>query len=148
MQSASPDFAQLKSNLKASWMAGDFGQIANYAVKAGEDFIARTEIKPGARVLDVACGTGNSAIPAARAGGFVTGLDIAPNLLEQARKRADAEQLEIRFDECDAEELPYKNQELDIVLTMFGAMFAHRTESMADERYRVCWLGVLLSMSI
>src|SRR5439155_4918713 len=98
MQSASPDFAQLKSNLKASWMAGDFGQIANYAVKAGEDFVARTEIKPGARVLDVACGTGNTAIPAARAGGLVTGVDIAPNLLEQARKRAVAEQLEIRFD--------------------------------------------------
>ncbi len=87
MQSASPDFAQLKSNLKASWMAGDFGQIANYAVKVGEDFVARTEIKPGARVLDVACGTGN------------TGVDIAPNLLEQARKRAVAEQLEIRFDD-------------------------------------------------
>ena len=99
MQSASPDFAQVKSNLKASWMAGDFGQIANYAVKAGEDFVARTEIKPGARVLDVACGTGNTAIPAARAGGLVTGVDIAPNLLEQARKRAVAEQLEIRFDD-------------------------------------------------
>jgi len=99
MQSASPDFAQLKSNLKASWMAGDFGQIANYAVKVGEDFVARTEIKPGARVLDVACGTGNTAIPAARAGGLVTGVDIAPNLLEQARKRAVAEQLEIRFDD-------------------------------------------------
>jgi len=124
MQSASPDFAQLKSNLKASWTAGDFGQIANYAVKAGEDFVARTEIKPGARVLDVACGTGNSAIPAARAGGSVTGLDIAPNLLEQARKRAATEQLEIRFDEGDAEDLPYKDHEFDIVLTMFGAMFA------------------------
>src|SRR5438128_10166023 len=110
MQSASPDFAQLRSNLKGSWMAGDFGQIANYAVKVGEDFVARTEIKPGARVLDVACGTGNTAIPAARAGGLVTGVDIAPNLLEQARKRAAAEQLEIRFREGDAEELPVGDQ--------------------------------------
>src|SRR5439155_8032109 len=147
MQSASPDFAQVKSNLKASWMAGDFGQIANYAVKAGEDFVARTEIKPGARVLDVACGTGNTAIPAARAGGLVTGVDIAPNLLEQARKRAVAEQLEIRFDEGDAEELPYKDQEFDIVLTMFGAMFAPRPESVAAELIRVCRPGGLIAMA-
>src|SRR5438552_8344960 len=147
MQSASPDFAQLKSNLKASWMAGDFGQIANYAVKAGEDFVARTEIKPSARVLDVACGTGNTAIPAARAGGLVTGVDIAPNLLEQARKRAVAEQLEIRFDEGDAEELPYKDQEFDIVLTMFGAMFAPRPERVAAELIRVCRPGGLIAMA-
>src|SRR5437762_2473341 len=147
MQSASPDFAQVKSNLKASWMAGDFGQIANYAVKAGEDFVARTEIKPGARVLDVACGTGNTAIPAARAGGLVTGVDIAPNLLEQARKRAVAEQVEIRFDEGDAEELPYKDQEFDIVLTMFGAMFAPRPERVAAELIRVCRPGGLIAMA-
>jgi ubiquinone/menaquinone biosynthesis C-methylase UbiE len=147
MQSASPDFAQLKSNLKASWTAGDFGQIANYAVKAGEDFVARTEIKPGARVLDVACGTGNSAIPAARAGGSVTGLDIAPNLLEQARKRAATEQLEIRFDEGDAEDLPYKDHEFDIVLTMFGAMFAPRPERVAAELIRVCKPGGLIAMA-
>src|SRR6266566_7504034 len=85
MQSASPDFAQLKSNMKASWMAGDFGQIANFTVKAAEEFIERTQISPGTRVLDVACGTGNTAIPAARAGGSVTGVDIAPNLPEQAK---------------------------------------------------------------
>src|SRR6266568_2504787 len=134
MQSASPDFAQLKSNLKASWMAGDFGQIANYAVKAGEDFVARTEIKPGARVLDVA-------------GGSVTGLDIAPNLLEQARKRAATEQVEIRFDGGDAEELPYKDQEFDIVFTMFGAMFAPRPERVAAELIRVCRPGGLIAMA-
>src|ERR1700730_11233521 len=108
MQSASPDFAQLKSNMKASWMAGDFGQIANYAEKGGEEFVARTEIKPDSRILDVACGTGNTAIPAARAGGLVTGVDIAPNLLEQARRRAAVERLSIRFQEGDAEELPYR----------------------------------------
>jgi ubiquinone/menaquinone biosynthesis C-methylase UbiE len=147
MQSASPDFAQLKSNLKASWMAGDFGQIANYAVKAGEDFVARTEIKPGARILDVACGTGNTAIPAARAGGLVTGVDIAPNLLEQARKRAAAEHLEIRFDEGDAEELPYQDHEFDTVLTMFGAMFAPRPERVAAELIRVCRPGGLIAMA-
>jgi ubiquinone/menaquinone biosynthesis C-methylase UbiE len=147
MQSASPDFAQLKSNLKASWMAGDFGQIANFTVKAAEEFIARTEISPGARVLDVACGTGNTAIPAARAGGLVTGVDIAPNLLEQARRRAAAEQLEIRFREGDAEELPVGDREFDVVLTMFGAMFAPRPERVAAELIRVCRPGGLITMA-
>ena len=147
MQSASPDFAQLKSNMKASWMAGDFGQIANFTVKAAEEFIERTEISPGTRVLDVACGTGNTAIPAARAGGSVTGVDIAPNLLEQARKRAAAEQLEIRFREGDAEELPVGDHEFDVVLTMFGAMFAPRPERVAAELMRVCRPGGLIAMA-
>jgi len=147
MQPASPDFAQLKSSLKASWMAGDFGQIANFSVKAGEEFVARTPILLGTRVLDVACGTGNTAIPAARAGGLVTGVDIAPNLLEQARTRAAAEHLEIRFQEGDAEQLPVGDDEFDVVLTMFGAMFAPRPERVAAELIRVCRPGGLIAMA-
>jgi len=147
MQTVSPEFAQLKSRMKASWMAGDFGQIANYSTQGSEDFVARTEIKPGARVLDVACGTGNSAIPAARAGGVVTGVDIATNLLEQARKRAAAEGLKISFEEGDAEELPYPDQSFDIVMTMFGAMFAPRPERVAGELIRVCRSGGLIAMA-
>jgi 2-polyprenyl-3-methyl-5-hydroxy-6-metoxy-1,4-benzoquinol methylase len=127
-QTAAPDLAQIKSNMKSIWMAGDFGQIANYAVQAGVGFIQRTPIKPGSRVLDVACGTGNVSLPAAHAGAVVTGVDIATNLLEQARKRAADENLNIRFDEGDAEDLPYADGEFDIVVTMFGAMFAPRPE--------------------
>jgi SAM-dependent methyltransferase len=145
-QTASPDFAQLKSNLKSVWMAGDFGQIANYAVHAGVDFIGRTPIKHGDRVLDVACGTGNVSLPAARAGAAVIGVDIATNLLEQARKRASAEKLTIRFDEGDAEDLPYRDGEFDIVVTMFGAMFAPRPEKAASELIRVCRPGGLIAM--
>lgn len=147
MHSASADFAQLKSNLRAIWMAGDFGQIATYAVKAAEEFVARTAIKPGTRVLDVACGTGNCAIPAAQAGGSVTGVDIAPNLVEQARKRAAAEHLEIRFQEGDAEQLPVDDHQFDVVLTMFGAMFAPRPERVAAELIRVCRPGGLIAMA-
>ena len=147
MQPSSPDFAQLKSNVKASWMAGDFGQIANFTVKAAEEFVARTPISLGTRVLDVACGTGNTAVPAARAGGLVTGVDIAPNLLEQARKRAAAEQLEIRFQEGDAEKLPVGDREFDVVQTMFGAMFAPRPERVAAELIRVCRPGGLIAMA-
>ena len=92
MSSGAPDFARLKAGMKAAWMAGDFGQIAAFSAKAAEEFVGRTAITQGTRVLDVACGTGNTAIPAARAGGVVPGLDIAGNLLEQARARALREQ--------------------------------------------------------
>ena len=147
MQPSVPDFSQLKSNMKANWMAGDFGQIANFTVDTAEEFIARTPISPGMRVLDVACGTGNTAIPAARAGGLVTGVDIATNLLEQANKRAAAQHLEIRFQEGDAEQLPAADQAFDIVLTMFGAMFAPRPERVASELVRVCKPGGLIAMA-
>lgn len=128
-------------------MAGDFGQIAAYSAHAAEQFVGRTTITKGTRVLDVACGTGNTAIPAARAGGVVTGLDIAPNLLEQARKRASAEKLEIRFQEGDAEQLPYPDGAFDVVMTMFGAMFAPRPEQVAAELLRVCRAGGLIAMA-
>jgi SAM-dependent methyltransferase len=147
MQTATPDFAQLKSGMKASWMAGDFGQIAHYTARVAEEFVERIGIKPSSRVLDVACGTGNTALPAARTGASVAGVDIAPNLLEQARKRAAAEGLEIRFDEGDAEQLPYPNQSFDVVLTMFGAMFAPRPDMVAAELMRVCKPGGLIAMA-
>ena len=133
--------------MKAAWMAGDFGQIANYISDESERFVGRVGVKPGIRLLDVACGTGNSAIPAARAGAQVTGVDIATNLLEQARQRAAAEQLNIRFDEGDAEDLPYADQSFDAVFTMFGAMFAPRPERVAAELLRVCKPGGMIAMA-
>jgi len=74
MNAASPDLSQLKSTMKSTWMAGNFGEIAKYAAKEGENFVARLGLKPGQRVLDVACGTGNTAIPAARTGANVIGV--------------------------------------------------------------------------
>jgi SAM-dependent methyltransferase len=147
MQTVSPDFTQLKSRMKAAWMAGDFGQIANFISGESEKFVARIDLKPDDRVLDVACGTGNSAIPAAKAGAKVTGIDIATNLLEQAKKRAAAEHLDIRLDEGDAEDLPYADGSFDIVLSMFGAMFAPRPERVAAELLRVCKPGGLMAMA-
>lgn len=147
MQPGTPEFGQMKSNMKASWMAGDFGQIADFNQQGADDFVARLPIRPGIRVLDVACGTGNTAIPLARAGAQVTGIDIAPNLLEQARKRASAENLRVEFREGDAEELPFGDQEFDLVLSMFGAMFAPRPEAVAGELTRVCKPGGLIAMA-
>jgi 2-polyprenyl-3-methyl-5-hydroxy-6-metoxy-1,4-benzoquinol methylase len=128
----------LKSRLKATWMAGDFERIARVTEAAAEAFIARRQLGPGTRVLDVACGTGNLAIPAARSGAVVVGVDIAPNLLDQARARARQNRLDVTFEEGDAEALPFDEGAFDVVLSMFGAMFAPNPGLVAKELARVC----------
>ena len=147
MSTAQPEMEALKTRLKGMWMAGDFSEIARKIETAAEEFIARLNLKPGDRVLDVACGTGNLAVPAARAGAIVTGADIATNLLEQARARAESEGLKIQFDEGDAENLPYADAAFDVVVTMFGAMFAPRPELVAAELTRVCRTGGRIAMA-
>lgn len=144
---SAPSIGQLKQNLRAMWMAGDFGVIAKTIAGGAEEFVQRLAIPAGSRVLDVACGTGNLAIPLARSGCIVTGVDIAPNLLEQARARAATEKLSIQFDEGDAEKLPYEDSIFDVVVTMFGAMFAPRPEIVAAELARVLKPGGLLGMA-
>ncbi|MBB5059468.1 SAM-dependent methyltransferase [Granulicella aggregans] len=147
MVTAPPDISTIKNAMRATWMAGDFGVVAKTISGSAEEFIARLAIAPGSRVLDIACGTGNSAIPLARAGAIVTGVDIATNLLEQARERATAEGLKITFDEGDAEALPYADASFDAVTTMFGAMFAPRPALVASECARVLKPGALLAMA-
>lgn len=147
MQPAQTGLEQLKERMRSTWMAGDFGQIARHSAKGAEEFVGRLSIRPAASVLDVACGTGNAAIPAARAGARVTGVDIALNLIEQARQRAVTEGIEAAFDEGDAEQLPYADGRFDIVMTMFGAMFAPRPERVASELIRVCRTGGTIAMA-
>ncbi len=146
MSEPAPALAQIKQRMKAAWMAGDFGQVARHVEREGAEFVARLGLRPGMSVLDVACGTGNQSIPAARTGANVTGLDLAPNLLEQARRRAAEAGLKIQFDEGDAEALPYETGRFDVVLSMFGAMFAPRPEVTAAELLRVCRPGGLVAM--
>jgi SAM-dependent methyltransferase len=137
----------LKERMRATWMAGDFGKIAEHTVIDAERFVDDLGITPAMQVLDVACGTGNLAIPAARKGAQVTGVDIATNLLEQARGRASAEGLQITFKEGDAEQLPYPDARFDLVMTMFGAMFAPDPEKVASEMARVCRHGGRIAMA-
>ena len=137
----------IKDSMRATWMAGDFGVVAKTISRGAEEFVARLALPAGARVLDVATGTGNVAIPLARRGAVVTGVDIAPNLLVQARERAAAEGLAVPFDEGDAEQLPYADGAFDAVVTMFGAMFAPRPEVVAAEMARVLQQGGLLAMA-
>jgi SAM-dependent methyltransferase len=141
------EMAALKAKLKATWNAGDFGQIAKAYAPGAAKFVNRLDLRPGERVLDVACGTGNLTLPAARRGASAVGQDIAPNLLEQGRARAKAEGLSIRFDENDAEALPYDEAAFDTVITMFGAMFAPQPEVVAAEMTRTCRPGGRIAMA-
>src|SRR4028118_2199885 len=127
------EFEALKARLKATWMAGDYGVFATYLEPGALEILARMEIAPGSRMLDVACGAGQISIPAARAGADVTGVDIAANLIEQARARAQVEGLDARFDEGDAEMLPYGDASFDVVASLIGAMLAPRPHRVASE---------------
>ena len=93
---------EFKTRQRATWEGGDYSACSPYIADVGELVVTRAGITPGMRVLDVACGTGNAAWPAARAGAHVTGLDLAAKLLEVGRARARAEGLEIEWREGDA----------------------------------------------
>jgi ubiquinone/menaquinone biosynthesis C-methylase UbiE len=147
MTNPGPTIEQIKDGMRSTWMAGDFGVVAKTIARDGEEFIQRLALPAGSRVLDVATGTGNLAIPLARSGCEVTGVDIATNLLEQAQARAAAEGLTITFDEGDAERMPYADARFDAVVTMFGAMFAPRPEIVASELARVLKPGGRLAMA-
>jgi SAM-dependent methyltransferase len=142
---ATPD--PLTERVRSTWTSGDFGRIAAGYVDGAADFIVRLELAPNERVLDVACGTGNLAIPAARAGAAVTGVDIAPNLIAQAQSRAADEGLSVTFEVGDAESLPYESQSFRTVVTMFGAMFAARPNRAAAELLRVTQSGGRIAMA-
>lgn len=141
------EMEQLKNKLRATWSSGDFGRIATSYQPGAAAFVDRIGIKSGDSVLDVACGTGNLSIPAARIGAIVTGVDIAPELIEQAKTIAQREGLNAEFDLGDAEALPYTDSSFDKVISMFGAMFAPRPELVASELKRVCRSGGIVAMA-
>jgi len=143
--SAEPD--PLAARVRATWTSGDFGRIARGYELGAAQFITRLGLEAGERVLDVGTGTGNLAIPAARTGALVTGVDIAPNLISQAKTRAAAEGLAIRLDVGDAESLGYDDDEFDTAVSMFGAMFAARPERAASELLRVVRPGGRIAMA-
>ena len=147
MATLTPEMQAIKEKMKAVWSEGDFGVIAKIIEAEGEDFIKRLNIPKGVKVLDVACGTGNLAIPVARGGAEVCGVDIVEDLIKQAKERAASEKLNAKFEVGDAEALPYKDNEFDYVVTMFGAMFAPRPEVTAGELVRVTKPGGTIAMA-
>ena len=137
----------IKSRMKATWMAGDYAIFSRYMEPGAKEILADWNISPGECLLDVGCGAGQTAIPAAQAGARVTGIDIATNLIEAARERAALEGVQVRFDEGDAEQIPYRSESFDVVISMIGAMFAPRPERVAAELARVCKPGARLCMA-
>ena len=119
------------------WEAGNFAAVAEKILKSGELVVERAGVEPGMDLLDVACGTGNATLPAARTGARVTGLDFAPGLLEIARERAADAMVEIEFIEGDAQALPFEDGSFDRVVSTFGHMFAPDHRRTADEMKRV-----------
>ena len=141
------DIHTVKARQKATWESGDFGQVARYIMPVAQEFMGRLNLKPGTRVLDAACGTGNLAVIAARAGCRTSGLDIASNLIAQARSRALQEALPIDYTEGDVEEMPYPDAAFDLVVSMYGVMFAPRPEVVVSELLRVTRPGGLVALA-
>jgi SAM-dependent methyltransferase len=135
------DSAAFKQGQKTMWATGDYGDLARSIEAVAEDVVAAAGVQAGERVLDVATGTGNAALVAARRGAQVTGLDLTPELLELAQGRAANEGLEIQFLEGDAEALPFEDDSFDRVTSVFGAMFAPDQARTAAELLRVCKPG-------
>src|SRR5262249_680890 len=109
-----PEMEQLKAKLKVTWNTGDYDKFCRYMEKDAANFYQQLGVRPGGKRLGVACGAGQLALIAARAGAQVTGCDIAPNWIEKARARAADEKLSIQFEEGDAEALPYQAGEFDV----------------------------------
>jgi SAM-dependent methyltransferase len=141
-----PDFDTLKTRLKATWMDGNYDYFSRFMTASAVEFLDRVGVDPGSSLLDVACGSGQLALIAARKGARVTGVDIASNAILAARGRAASEGLDIRYDEGDAEALPYQAASFDVVASLFGAMFAPRPELVAAELLRVCIPGGRIAM--
>ncbi len=135
------DFEAIKSRQRDVWAAGDFGMIAWNTAFAGEVLCEAVDLRAGERVLDVACGTGNVALAAARRFCDAVGVDFVPALIARARERAAAERLPATFEVGDAENLPYADASFDAVLSIFGSMFAPDQEKAAAELVRVCRPG-------
>jgi len=140
------NLSTVKANMKATWMDGDYAEFCTYMEPGAIEILREWNITQGVRFLDVGCGAGQLVIPAARAGINSTGVDIATNLIEHARDKANREGLSAQFDEGDAEQLPYANGAFDVVVSLFGAMFAPRHDKVASEMARVCRPGGRLFM--
>jgi SAM-dependent methyltransferase len=141
-QPQTPDDAALKARHRAMWALGDYPRVADEIVgPLGAGLVAAVRVTSSDVVLDVAAGTGNAAIPAARTGATVTACDLTPELLEAGRRHAAATGVRLRWDQADAERLPYPDASYDAVISCLGVMFAPHHQDSAGELLRVCRPG-------
>jgi SAM-dependent methyltransferase len=138
---STPDYQSITGRQQRMWASGDYAAVGTPLVIVAETLCEAVDLRAGSRVLDVACGSGNAAIAAARRLCDVTGLDYVPALLERARERALAERLAVFFVEGDAADLPFEDASFDVVLSTFGVMFIPNQAQAAAELLRVCRSG-------
>jgi SAM-dependent methyltransferase len=138
---AAPNYAQLTETARSLWGQGDFAKVGVAHVIVGELLCRAVDVHPGERVLDVAAGSGNTSLAAARRGADVTASDFVESLLEVAERRAGAEGLVLDTQLADAQALPFEDASFDVVVSTFGAMFAPDQQRAADELVRVCRPG-------
>ena len=141
------DVSGIKQGQRMMWSTGNYPEVARRIESVAELLVQRAGAAPGLELLDVATGSGNVAVAAARAGAQVTGLDLTPELLEVARRRAADADLDISFIEGDAEELPFEADSFDRVTSCFGVMFAPRHGQAASELARVARPGATIAFT-
>jgi ubiquinone/menaquinone biosynthesis C-methylase UbiE len=135
------DLAAVKGRQQAAWSAGDYAVVGTTLQIVGETLCEALDLRAAERVLDIAAGNGNVTLAAARRGADVTSTDYVPALLERGRVRASAEGLTVRFEQADAESLPFADASFDVVLSTFGVMFTPDQEKASAEMARVCKPG-------
>ena len=132
----------LKTRHRVMWASGNYPlMVDTFLLPVGQRLVEACPITPGSRVLDVAAGTGNAAIPAAKGGAKVVASDLTPALLEAGARRPDAQSLDIEWLPADAEDLPFDDGSFDVVMSCIGVMFAPYHQVAADELVRVCRPG-------
>jgi 2-polyprenyl-3-methyl-5-hydroxy-6-metoxy-1,4-benzoquinol methylase len=128
--------SELKARHRATWASGDYpDMVETFLLPLGPRLVEACGIRPGAAVLDVAAGTGNASIPAAKTGAQVTASDLTPELLGSGRSRAESEGLTLDWIEADAEHLPFEDESFDVVISSIGAMFAPRAKRSSTQHW-------------
>jgi SAM-dependent methyltransferase len=138
---------ELKQRHRAMWASGDYPSIATVVAPVSEELVRAVDLGPGKRVLDVAAGTGSSAIPAAATGAEVIASDLTPEFFDIGRERASAEGVELEWMQADAEDLPFEDASFDVVLSAIGVMFAPHHEAAAGELLRVTKPGGTIGLA-
>jgi SAM-dependent methyltransferase len=142
-----PDLSAIKAQQQRMWATGDFAMIAWNTVFPCELLCEAAELRAGQKVLDVACGSGNAGLSAARRNCEAVGIDFVPALVDRARERAAVERLPARFEVGDCEDIPLADASFDAVLSVYGSMFSPRPERAAQELVRVCRPGGRIGMA-
>lgn len=140
-EAVQPDYTTITTRQQTMWSAGDFSEVGRQVIPVSEALVEAVDPHAGQRVLDVACGAGNAALAAARRYCEVSGIDYVPALIERAKERAQAERTPVDFRVADAQALPYADATFDVVLSVFGVMFAPDQEKAAAELVRVTRKG-------